>query len=59
MVRLVFIYIAYEGANVYLIETRLKWVAFIGTSQQKLFTHQQNLTISVNLIFNPNHKKLP
>ena len=26
---------------------------------KKLFGHQQNLTIRVNLIFNPNHKKLP
>ena len=26
---------------------------------KKLFGHQQNLTIPVNLIFNPNHKKLP
>ena len=26
---------------------------------QKHFGHQQNLTIPVNLIFNPIHKKLP
>ena len=26
---------------------------------KKLFGHQQNLTIPVNFIFNPNHKKLP
>ena len=27
--------------------------------KKKLFGHQQNLTIPVNLIFNPNHEKLP
>ena len=37
---------------------RIKRVAFIGTPK-KLFGHQQNLAISVNLIFNPNHKTLP
>ena len=31
----------------------------LNLSPKKLFVHQQNLTIPVNLIFNPNHKKLP
>ena len=48
-----------------------KRVAFIGTPiknfnsppkrllSKKIFGQQQNLTISVNLYFNPNHKMLP